>query len=198
MQLEQKSQKFNFVNFLPQIIVLTLFLLGVLILVWISHLTWNDINFWNKELSTILFGSRTDEAISLGIGMTVIHYYLIGATFLVVGSISFLRKRILLGKQAKPLSRDTKKIYAKTPKVKLIKSEKVSKKLKNKESKTAFKPILTEENAAAQEERLFSGCLHYFGYLSNRPKDSPIPQECIICQRLGDCMVATVYIKDGQ
>jgi hypothetical protein len=55
--------------------------------------------------------------------------------------------------------------------------------------------LMKEENAAAREERFFSGCLHHFGYLSSRPKDSPIPQECIICQRLGDCMVATVYVK---
>jgi hypothetical protein len=50
-------------------------------------------------------------------------------------------------------------------------------------------------NGIPNEERFFSGCIHHFGYLSSRPKDYPIPQECIICQRLGDCMVATVYVK---
>jgi hypothetical protein len=45
------------------------------------------------------------------------------------------------------------------------------------------------------EDTFFSGCQHNFGYLASRPKDSDIPPECIICQRLGDCMVASVYIK---
>ena len=37
-------------------------------------------------------------------------------------------------------------------------------------------------------------CVHHFGYLSNRPKGSPVPSECISCIRLGGCMVATVYV----
>jgi len=68
----------------------------------------------------------------------------------------------------------------------------------NRKSKNVNSPVkyaTQEENEVANEDRFFSGCLHHFGYLSSRPKDSPIPQECIICQRLGDCMVATVYVK---
>ena len=51
-----------------------------------------------------------------------------------------------------------------------------------------------------EEEKFFSGCLHHFGYLANRPKNAPIPEECIICQRLADCMVATVRndIEQGE
>ncbi|MCW4016860.1 MAG: hypothetical protein NWF06_10855 [Candidatus Bathyarchaeota archaeon] len=38
-----------------------------------------------------------------------------------------------------------------------------------------------------------SGCPEEFGYLANRPKDKPIPQECLLCRKMVDCMLK---IKD--
>lgn len=46
--------------------------------------------------------------------------------------------------------------------------------------------------APTGEEDFLSGCLHHFGYLASRPKNVHIPQECIICKRLTDCMLKTV------
>jgi len=66
------------------------------------------------------------------------------------------------------------------------------------ETKRKEKPVvepLMEEDVRALEEKIFSGCLHHFGYLASRPKNASIPQECILCQRLGDCMVATVFVN---
>jgi len=34
-----------------------------------------------------------------------------------------------------------------------------------------------------------SNCSHEFGYLRSRPKDSAIPDECLICPRILQCMV---------
>ena len=34
-----------------------------------------------------------------------------------------------------------------------------------------------------------SGCTHHFGYLTNRPRDAPIPQECLTCPKIVDCML---------
>jgi len=42
---------------------------------------------WNKSLALIFFGSRTGEAISLGIGMEVIHYFLIGIILLTLSTV---------------------------------------------------------------------------------------------------------------
>jgi len=67
--------------------------------------------------------------------------------------------------------------------------------------KPVVKPLVEKDNVRALEEKIFSGCLHHFGYLASRPKNAPIPQECILCQRLGDCMVATIFIdkeKSGE
>lgn len=176
-------------SFLRQhIVFLSLVGSAALVLAWVGWLTWIDITVWNKDIGAIFFGSRTGEAISLGIGMTVIHYFSIGMLLLASGLVLFLRKRIFVTKPQQAT---------------LIKSQKMNlnhKKSTNHQNSTAnvssnVNSSMKEENAAAREERFFSGCLHHFGYLSSRPKDSPIPQECIICQRLGDCMVATVYVK---
>ncbi|MDI6905109.1 MAG: hypothetical protein QMD13_06450 [Candidatus Bathyarchaeia archaeon] len=33
-----------------------------------------------------------------------------------------------------------------------------------------------------------SGCPHHFGYLANRPKNDPVPQECLTCPKILECM----------
>ena len=184
MSIESRLSKLDFLRSMPQLIVLTLFASGALVLAWVGSLTWADISIWNKDFGTIFFGSRTGEAISLGIGMTLIHYVLIGASLLAAGLVLFLRNRFLATEPQQ---------------VMLMATQKTNQKLKvNRQSKNVDSPVKyasREENEVVNEDRFFSGCLHYFGYLSSRPKDSPIPQECIICQRLGDCMVATVYVK---
>ncbi len=180
MSIESRLSKIDFVRSMPQIIVLTLFASAALILALISWLTWTDISVWNKDIGSIFFGSRTGEAISLGIGMAVIHYFLIGASLLAAGLVLFIRTRMLAAEPQHAMLMATQKL-------------KINNQRKNVNSSVKY--ATEEENAAASEERFFSGCLNHFGYLSSRPKDSPIPQECIICQRLGDCMVATVYVQ---
>ena len=178
MPEELQLSRFGFARLLPHIIVLFLVASAALILAWIGWLTWTDMTQWSKDIGNIFFGSRANEAISLGIGMTVIHYFLISMSLLAAGVVLFIRNRI----------RATKPQHAM-----LIKPQKVE--AKTNEVTSAVESPVREESAAAREERFFSGCLHHFGYLSSRPKDSPIPQECIICQRLGDCMVATFYVN---
>ena len=68
---------------------------GSIILTWVGWLIWYDATVWGKDLSLIFFGPRTGEAISLGIGMRGIHYFLIGLALLLLGLLTFLgRKRI--------------------------------------------------------------------------------------------------------
>ena len=179
MPRQLQLSKFGFARLMPHIIVLSLVASASLILAWIGWLTWTDMTQWSKDIGSIFFGSRTNEAISLGIGMTVIHYFLISMSLLAAGVVLFLKNRILATKTQIAMR-------IKPQKVKVNQSKNVP---------SAVKSQVKEENAAAREERFFSGCLHHFGYLSSRPKDSPIPQECILCQRLGDCMVATVYVN---
>ncbi len=189
MSEESLMSKLDFLRSLPNVITLALVVVGSFVLAWVIQLTWTDVSVWNKDIGTILLGSRTGEAISLGIGMTVMYYMLIGVALIAAGSVLFIKEHILTAepKQKVPkMPKAPNKIKAQKVKSAPIKSAKVDGK-----PKSVTKP----DAAAAQEERFFSGCLHHFGYLSSRPKDSPIPQECILCQRLGDCMVATVYVN---
>lgn len=166
-------------NMLPHLIVLSLIAIAAATLIWVGWLTWIDLTTWGKDLGTIFLGSRTGEPISMGIGMTVLHYFLIGMIFLSSGIVLFIRNRITAQRTEQPM-------WANTPQMQMSQRTTMAA-----ETKTNG----NEENVVAREERFFSGCLYHFGYLSSRPKDSPIPQECILCQRLGDCMVATIYVE---
>jgi len=141
---------------------------GSIVLAWVGWLTWYDITTWNKDIALIFLGPRIGEAISLGIGMRVIHYFLISLALITSGLLTFLRSRSI----ASELHRG------------FLQPQKEKEEKKEKEEHVV-KPFV--------EKEIFSGCLHHFGYLASRPNNTPIPQECIICQRLGDCMVATVF-----
>ena len=39
------------------------------------------------------------------------------------------------------------------------------------------------------EEKTSLLCNHQFGYLASRPKDIPIPQQCLVCLKLLECML---------
>jgi hypothetical protein len=171
------------------LIILALVVLGSFVLAWVIQLTWIDVSVWHKDLGTILLGSRTGEAISLGIGMTVIYYLLIGVALIGVASVVFVKEHFFTAKPKQKMPKipnTSNKIKTRKVISAHVNSAKVDNKLKS---------SMKHDAAAVQEEKFFSGCLHHFGYLSSRPKDSPIPQECILCQRLGDCMVATVYVN---
>ena len=184
MPSESILSKLRLTHLMPHIIEVSFIGAGLILLAWVSSLVWTDISYWVKDIGTIFFGSRTGENISLGIGMTVFNYFLISVALIGTGVVLFLRNHLLVRKQVvtKPIT---------VPQVKTTLEQAPI----NTPEPSEIKATLKEDSAAAQEELFFSGCLHHFGYLSSRPKDSPIPQECILCQRLGDCMVATVYVN---
>jgi hypothetical protein len=74
---------------------------GSAILAWISWLTWYDMTTYGKDIKAIFFGSRTGEAISLGIDMKVIYYFLIGLALVVSGLVTLGAKRALEKKRLK-------------------------------------------------------------------------------------------------
>ncbi|HDQ05753.1 MAG TPA: hypothetical protein ENN36_03395 [Candidatus Bathyarchaeota archaeon] len=172
--------KFVFSRLFPHVIELSLVASAALVLSWVSWLTWIDVTEWGKGLGSIFFGSRAGEPISLGIGMTVMHYFLIGVSLLSAGLAMLLRNRILTVKPQFARLMGFLKVN-------------VDQRLN---AISAVKSAVKEETVAAREETLFVGCRYHFGYLSSRPEDSVIPQECMLCHRLGDCMVATVYAKN--
>jgi len=71
---------------------------GSIILAWVGWLTWYDMTTWGKNLALVFFGSRTGEPCSLGIGMKIFDYFLIGLAFPLLGLFILLRRRISLAR----------------------------------------------------------------------------------------------------
>jgi len=202
---------------LPNLVSLLLAGSGSIILVWVGWLTWYDLTVWgkawNKDIALIFFGSRTGEAISLGVGMRVIYYFLISLALIISGMFTFLRNRQKASKLHPSSPLPTQRIRE-TEETKSREEPTIKPPIKETEEKKdkvslVVKPLINETDekkgredptikpiiSLVKEEIYFSGCLHHFGYLASRPKGAPIPEECIICQKLGDCMVATVKFK---
>ncbi len=98
--LQKKEQKKSehlslFKHFCSPMNLATLLLMatGLVTIVWVGNLVWCDITFWGKDAALILFGSRTGETISLGIGMKVIYYLVMGAALLFSSSFMLIRSR---------------------------------------------------------------------------------------------------------
>ena len=49
-----------------------------------------------------------------------------------------------------------------------------------------------EEKTLAESSPKVSGCLHYLGYLSERSKKEKIPEECMMCENIVQCMLKNV------
>jgi DNA-directed RNA polymerase subunit RPC12/RpoP len=66
---------------------------GLIILAWICCFTIYETTMLGKDVILIFFGSRIGEAVSLGIGIKIIHYFVIGAALFLSGSFTFLPRR---------------------------------------------------------------------------------------------------------
>jgi len=44
------------------------------------------------------------------------------------------------------------------------------------------------EESAGLKFEASAGCAHHLGYLKNRPKNTPIPEECLTCSQMIDCV----------
>jgi len=183
MQKESSISKTHFLRSFPNLLTLALVIIATGILVGVGSIALLDITYWNKDIATIFLGPRTGEPITLGLGMILIHYLLIGITLLGAGMGLLFRNRILTPSPQQPILIQSQKNIKKTAKF----EHKTQKNLVNHHKK--------QKDSVPKEEKFASGCIHYFGYLSSRPKYSPVPQKCLICSRLGSCMVATVYLK---
>ncbi|RJS80620.1 hypothetical protein CW708_00130 [Candidatus Bathyarchaeota archaeon] len=91
-------------------------------------------------------------------------------------------------------SKDTKPYYAcpfcltKIEETKEVKKKKVKrkvKKLKKKIEEHVKEESLKTEGASVKEHK----CPYHFGYLAERPSGQGIPEECLTCDKLVDCML---------
>ena len=185
MLKKSNSSKVKFFSF-SNIRFLVFFSVSFVFLLLVGYVTVVDLVYWQKDLGFIFFGPRLGEPITLGVGMTLFYYLLIGLVLLGVGFVLFIRDRSYAAAGGL-VDRDIDhKLGKELGKVVLKKKTSGAKEKKN-QFRGSF-PFPRKENVDNE-------CSHRFGYLSNRPKGSPVPSECICCSRLGGCMVATVFVK---
>lgn len=48
---------------------------------------------------------------------------------------------------------------------------------------------LKQLKPSAAEGKTSADCEHFFGYLKKRKKDTPIPEECLMCGRMIECLL---------
>ena len=53
------------------------------------------------------------------------------------------------------------------------------------EAPTSLKEL--KRSPAKLEESV--SCQHFFGYLGKRPKDTAIPEDCLVCEKMIECMI---------
>ena len=136
-----KAPKLELQKDIQNMIASSVFVVGVAILAGTTKIILTDINGSDMGLSTLLLGSRTGESISLGIGLNLLHYILIGSTLLLSGIMFFLKNTSVLSSFQQAVLTQVQKIRNKkllTNPTKNVKSI-GSKKLKTTTSKTAVK-----------------------------------------------------------
>jgi len=67
----------------------------------------------------------------------------------------------------------------------VVKTESPLDKLKKDQGKA---PPRVSRKDAKNEKNKPAGCAHFLGYLKTRPKGSPIPDDCLLCVAIMECM----------
>jgi hypothetical protein len=47
------------------------------------------------------------------------------------------------------------------------------------------------------EEEVKTGCRYFFGYLNQKEKTESVPQECVECEKVMECMLSQEHSKDA-
>jgi len=73
-----------------------------------------------------------------------------------------------------------------------INLEKSSTTIEEKETRSEQPIIYSKKKALAEPSPKVQGCTHHFGYLSNRSVKDKIPEECMTCEKIVQCMLKNV------
>jgi len=66
------------------------------------------------------------------------------------------------------------------------------KNLKRKKTRSEKASVYFKEKTLAESSPKVRGCVHHFRYLSERSKKQKIPEECMICENIVQCMLKNV------
>ena len=177
---ESKSRGLSRAPSFGHLISFSLIALGAVTLAWVGQLTLHDMITWGKDITRIFFSSRTAEHMfpTLGIGMRVIHYSLIGLALILLGLVVLFRIRKCPHHFG---------YYASQPKKDFMPNKcLICPKVAECVSGTPQKPKPSTK-PTAKKEGDSPKCLHNFGYLRSLPDTQAVPNECTACQKLLEC-----------
>jgi len=99
--LTEPLQLLNTNRLFSNLIGLLAGVIGLFLFIQAAWITLYDATVWSKDISQILFGSRVGQSISLGIGMTLFHHFLLSLALVALGLVMLLRrnKNRVLAKQ---------------------------------------------------------------------------------------------------
>jgi len=80
-------------NLFPYLVSLLLTAIGSIILAQVAGVTYYDMTMWGKDVAQIFLSSRTGQAISLGMGLKIIHYFILGLASFLTGITTYLIRR---------------------------------------------------------------------------------------------------------
>ena len=75
------------------IATIALILIGILFLIIVVDVIWNDSIFYQKDITSIFFENRSTQIISLGLGLQLIHDHLLSIIFIATGSSMYILRK---------------------------------------------------------------------------------------------------------
>jgi hypothetical protein len=60
---------------------------------------------------------------------------------------------------------------------------------KSEGTKEISAPVENPEKAGLEKEKGNADCQHFLGYLKKRPKGKSVPDECLTCNKMIECML---------
>jgi hypothetical protein len=69
---------------------------------------------------------------------------------------------------------------------------KEEKDVKRKKTGSEYEDVDFKEKTLVESSPKVQGCAHHLGYLSERSKKEKIPEECMICENIVQCMLKNV------
>ena len=59
----------------------------------------------------------------------------------------------------------------------------------NKSLEKVMEAISNHTQTESENEEDHTNCTHHFGYLADLPTNTPIPEECLLCSKVVECIV---------
>ena len=143
--------------------------------IWFLYWICYDVYVWNKVMSQV--SPQNYFGLILSIVLIILGTQL--------GKLGISEKLMLLTESVQ------KKLTKKTKQVQQVQPVLEEEQIQPSEQVQQIQPVKEEETQIPQGSSIPPGCGFYLGYLHNRPKSLEIPDKCLECEYVVDCLSPT-------